>query len=146
MPTKAGGMDGFWKQRYADINNFEQYLTNNGTVILKFFLHVSKQEQKKRLLERIEDSSKNWKFEIGDLNERELWPEYMKSYSEMLRHTSTDSAPWHIIPADKKWFMRAAVSEIILEKLKSLKLHYPEISKEQKRMLVKAKETLENEG
>jgi len=141
-PLKKDTNDEFWKQRYADINHFEQYLHNNGTVILKFFLHVSREEQKQRLLERIEDSAKNWKFDIGDLNERGLWKEYMIAYEEMLKHTSTEIAPWYVIPADKKWFMRTAVSKIITDKLKTLKLSYPKVSKEQKAYLVKARDLL----
>jgi PPK2 family polyphosphate:nucleotide phosphotransferase len=136
----------FWKQRFDDINNFEKYLINQGTVILKFFLHVSPEEQKKRLLERIDDPSKNWKFSIGDVNERALWPKYMEAYEEILKHTSTNAAPWYVIPADKKWFMRTVVSEIIVERLQQLKLHYPVINDEQKADLLKAKEILENEG
>ena len=132
----------FWKQRYEDINNFEQYLTNNGTVILKFFLHVSPEEQKNRLLERIEDPSKNWKFSIKDVYERDRWADYMKAYEETIQHTSTKNAPWYVIPADKKWFMRAAVCDIIVDKMKSLKLNYPKITAEQKADLVKAKELL----
>ncbi len=136
----------FWKQRFDDINNFEKYLSNQGTIILKFFLHVSPEEQKKRLLDRIADSSKNWKFSIGDLHERALWPQYMEAYEEILKHTSTAAAPWYVIPADKKWFMRAAVSDIIVERLQQLKLHYPIINDTQKADLVKAKEMLENKG
>jgi len=136
----------FWKQRFDDINNFEKYLSNQGTIILKFFLHVSPEEQKKRLLDRIADSSKNWKFSIGDLHERALWLQYMEAYEEILKHTSTAAAPWYVIPADKKWFMRAAVSDIIVERLQQLKLHYPIINDTQKADLVKAKEMLENEG
>lgn len=135
----------FWKQRFDDINNFEKYLSNQGTVILKFFLHVSPEEQKKRLLERIDDPSKNWKFSIGDLNERALWPQYMEAYEEILRHTSTKIAPWYVIPADKKWFMRSAVSDIIVERMQQLKLHYPELDESQKADLQKAKEMLGNE-
>lgn len=136
----------FWKQRFDDINNFEKYLHNQGTVILKFFLHVSPDEQKKRLLERIADPAKNWKFSIGDVHERALWPKYMEAYEEILKHTSTEVAPWYVIPADKKWFMRTAVSDIIVERLGQLKLHYPLLNKEQKADLLKAKEILDNEG
>lgn len=136
----------FWKQRFDDINNFEKYLSNQGTIILKFFLHVSPEEQKKRLLDRIADPSKNWKFSIGDVNERALWPQYTEAYEEILKHTSTATAPWYVIPADKKWFMRAAVSDIIVERLQQLKLHYPLINDAQKADLLKAKEMLENEG
>lgn len=141
-PLKKDSGDEFWKQRFNDINHFEQYLQNNGTVILKFFLHVSREEQKQRLLERIDDPAKNWKFDIGDLNERRLWKEYMIAYEEMLKNTSTDIAPWYVIPADKKWFMRTAVSNIITDKLKTLKLSYPKVSKEQKANLAKARDLL----
>lgn len=136
----------FWKQRYDDINNFEKYLVNNGTVVLKFFLHVSKTEQRQRLLERIEDPSKNWKFSINDLKERERWGDYMNAYHEMLQHTSTSYAPWYVIPADKKWFMRVAVSNIIVEKLQSLKLHYPVLNDTQKADLIKARDILAAES
>jgi PPK2 family polyphosphate:nucleotide phosphotransferase len=145
FPANPGKDDEFWKKRYTDINNFEQYLHNNGTIILKFFLHVSPNEQKQRLLERIDDPSKNWKFNIDDLKSRAQWKEYMNAYEEMLKNTSTEAAPWYVIPADKKWFMRTAVSNIIIDKLKSLKIHYPRISKEQKADLLKAKEMLNQE-
>ena len=141
-PVSKEKMEEFWKQRYSDINHFEQHLNNNGTIILKFFLHVSHQEQKQRLLDRIDDPSKNWKFNISDMDERGLWKEYMIAYEELLKHTSTDVSPWYVIPADKKWFMRAAISDIIVDKLKSLKLSYPKISKEQKSNLLKVKEML----
>jgi polyphosphate kinase 2 (PPK2 family) len=135
----------FWKQRFEDIRNFEQYLINNGTVIMKFFLHVSKEEQKQRLLDRINDPSKNWKFQSGDLPERALWPKYMEAYEDMFRHTSTDFAPWYIIPADKKWFMRTIVGKIIIQRLQALKLSYPAITAAQKADLLKAKDLLLNE-
>lgn len=120
----------FWKQRYRQINDFERYLTENGTVILKFFLHVSKEEQKKRFLDRLNDESKNWKFSAADVKERQYWDMYMKAYSEVLTETSTNLAPWHVIPADNKWFMRYAVGQIICERMESLDLHYPKLSKE----------------
>jgi len=134
----------FWKQRYKDISNYEKYLTNNGTVILKFFLNVSEEEQKSRLLERINDETKNWKFSGNDLKERELWSDYMSSYEDMFKNTSTKYAPWYIIPADNKWFMRNTVSKIINEKLESLNLKYPTINDEQKTNLEKAKNILLN--
>ena len=118
----------FWKSRYRQINNFERYLTENGTVILKFFLNVSKDEQKKRFMERLEDPAKNWKFSSADILEREFWEDYMKAYSDMLTETSTTHAPWYVIPADNKWFMRHAVANIISEKMKQLDLHYPILS------------------
>lgn len=118
----------FWKSRYRQINNFERYLTENGTVILKFFLNVSKDEQKKRFMERLEDPAKNWKFSSADILEREFWEDYMNAYSDMLTETSTTHAPWYVIPADNKWFMRHAVANIISEKMKQLDLHYPVLS------------------
>jgi polyphosphate kinase 2 (PPK2 family) len=142
LPAKPEKSDKFWNRRYEDINNFEQFLTNNGTVILKFFLNVSLDEQKNRLLERIDDPSKNWKFSIKDVYERDRWADYMKAYEEAIQHTSTQQAPWYVIPADKKWFMRAAVCDIIVDKMKSLKMSYPKINAEQKADLVKAKELL----
>ncbi len=145
IPVNPEDDEKFWKQRFEDINNFEKYLTHNGTVILKFFLHVSPEVQKERQLDRIDDSSKNWKFSIRDLNERSLWPAYMAAYEDMLKHTSTNEAPWYVIPADKKWFMRTAVSHIIVDKIKSLKLHYPPLTRQQKAELGKAREMLNNE-
>jgi len=121
----------FWKDRYESIRSFEKHLVANGTVILKFFLHVSKEEQKQRFLDRIEDPSKNWKFSAGDLKERALWDKYMSAYEEAIRETSTDYAPWHVIPADKKWYARLAISEIIGDALKALDLKYPVLPKEE---------------
>ena len=105
--------NGFWKRRYRQINDFERYLTENGTVIIKFFLNVSKAEQKKRFMERLNDESKNWKFSSADVKERQYWDDYMKAYSDVLTETSTEIAPWYVIPADNKWFMRYAVGQII---------------------------------
>jgi len=132
----------FWKNRYESIRSFEKHLTNNGVVILKFFLHVSKDEQKKRFLDRIEDPAKNWKFSSGDIKERALWDEYMKAYEEALNETSTDEAPWYVIPADKKWYTRLAVSQIIAEKLKSLDLQFPKLPKAEAETLAGYKEQL----
>ncbi|MBB6237856.1 PPK2 family polyphosphate:nucleotide phosphotransferase [Pedobacter sp. AK013] len=115
----------FWQQRYKSIKNFEEHLTANGTVILKFFLNVSKDEQKQRFLERIDDPTKNWKFSSGDIKERALWDKYMEAYQDAINETSTAESPWYIIPADKKWFARLAISEIIEDKLKSLDLKFP---------------------
>lgn len=117
--------DAFWKNRYESIKNFEKHLTDNGTTILKFFLHVSKDEQKQRFLDRIEDPAKNWKFSSGDIKERALWDKYMDAYEKTIKETSTENAPWYIIPADKKWYTRLAVSQIIDETLEKLKLKYP---------------------
>ncbi|MBK8944860.1 MAG: polyphosphate kinase 2 family protein [Ignavibacteriae bacterium] len=120
-----------WKDRYEQIRNFEKHLSQNGTVILKFFLNVSKEEQKKRFLERLEKPSKNWKFSSADLKERELWDNYQKCYEEAISETSTKFAPWFVIPADHKWFTRLAISEIIIDKLKKLKIEYPTLDEEQ---------------
>ena len=136
----------FWQQRYRSINEMEQHLSHNGTVILKFFLHVSKEEQKERFLKRINRPDKNWKFSMSDMEERQYWDDYQSAFEQAIHHTSTDYAPWHIIPADHKWFMRAAVSEIITDKLKSLNLRYPQVTEAQLENLAKAKEILEGGG
>jgi len=133
----------FWNERYEQINNFERTIYQNGTHILKFFLHLSKDEQKERLLDRLNNADKNWKFSSADLGARAQWDEYQKAYEEMLEKTSTNYAPWYIIPADKKFFARVAIGEIIVEKLKSLDLRYPE--PETAEELAKAKESLMNE-
>lgn len=132
----------FWKKRYRQINDFEKHLTENGTLVLKFFLNVSQDEQEKRFLARLEDESKNWKFSASDLKERKYWDNYMKAYSDMLTHTSTDEAPWYVIPADNKWFMRYAVGQIICDKMQELKLHYPILSDAAKADIEKAKNEL----
>lgn len=118
----------FWKKRYEQINNFEKHLTENGTLILKFFLNVSHKEQEKRFLARLEDESKNWKFSSSDLKEREFWDDYMQAYSDMLTETSTENSLWYVIPADNKWFMRYIVSQIICHKIGELDLHYPKLT------------------
>lgn len=137
--------DAFWKSRYDSIRNFEKHLTDNGVTILKFFLHVSKEEQKQRFLERIEDPTKNWKFSSGDIKERALWDKYMEAYENVLNETSTDYAPWYVIPADKKWYTRLAVSQIIAETLKGLKLEYPVLAKEEVDKLAACKAQLLSE-
>jgi PPK2 family polyphosphate:nucleotide phosphotransferase len=131
-----------WDERFAHINDFERYLSENGTVVLKFFLHVSRKVQKKRFLERIADPSKNWKFSAADVRERGFWTEYMDAYEEVFTHTSTEWAPWHIIPADNKSFMRLAVASIIAETMEGLTLDYPMLSPRQKRELAAAKRLL----
>jgi PPK2 family polyphosphate:nucleotide phosphotransferase len=131
-----------WQERFAHINDFERYLVENGTVVLKFFLNVSRKEQKQRFLDRIEDPTKNWKFSAVDVQERGFWKDYMKAYEDVFTHTSTDWAPWHIIPADNKWFMRAAVASIIAETMEGLTLDYPMLSTEQKKALAAAKRKL----
>ncbi|NWF59601.1 MAG: polyphosphate kinase 2 family protein [Fischerella sp.] len=134
-----------WKQRFEEINNFEKYLVNNGIVVLKFFLNVSKEEQKRRFLKRIELPEKNWKFSTSDARERQFWDDYMEAYEDVFNYTSTELAPWHIIPADHKWFTRTAVAYFIYEKMKSLNLAYPKVSEEHYAELLKAKEMLETE-
>lgn len=135
----------FWHNRYHDINEFERHLVENGTIVLKFFLHVSKKEQKKRFLDRINNPSKNWKFTINDIQERKYWNDYMKAYEDIFLKTSTEYAPWYIIPADHKWFMRLIVSEIFVQAMEKLQLSYPDVSEAQKAELTKAKTILENE-
>lgn len=137
--------DRIWDHRFEDIRNWEKYLTRNGTVIRKFYLHVSKDEQKRRFLARLEEPEKNWKFQAGDVKERALWDDYQRAYEDMLGSTSTTYAPWHIIPADHKWFARLAVADIIIDTLRSMKLHYPKISKETRAGLDAARQSLENE-
>jgi PPK2 family polyphosphate:nucleotide phosphotransferase len=132
----------FWLQRYNDINNFEKYLTNNGTLVLKFFLNVSKEEQKKRFLKRIEDPAKNWKFSDRDVEERKFWSDYQLAYEQTFLHTSTAIAPWYIIPADHKWFMQVVVCQIIIEKLNSLGIEYPELSAKQSENIERGKQLL----
>ena len=131
-----------WEHRYEDINQFEKHLTRNGTVILKFFLHVSKKEQKRRLLERLEDPAKHWKFSAADLAERAFWSEYVEAYEDALSATSTKQAPWFIIPADHKWVARLLVSEILTRTIQGLRLKFPELTKEQSIALAKAKKLL----
>lgn len=121
----------FWAKRYESIRNFEKHLVENGTTIIKFFLHVSKDEQKQRFLDRIDDQTKNWKFSAGDLKERALWDKYMDAYQEAIRETSTDAAPWYVIPADKKWYARLAISQVIDETLQDMKLKFPELPAEE---------------
>jgi len=144
IPDKFNNKN-IWKQRYEQINNFEEYLYENGIVVIKFFLHVSKEEQKKRFIERIEDPAKNWKFSPGDIEERKYWDEYQKAYEEAISATSKKHFPWYVIPADKKWFARLAVSEIIVREMKKLRPDYPKLSEEQLLDLEKSKQSLMNE-
>ncbi len=135
--------DKFWEKRYRQINDFEREIFENGTHILKFFLNVSKDEQKQRFLDRLNEPDKNWKFSSGDLVERKFWDKYRKTYEEMLTNTSTEYAPWYVIPADHKWFSRMAIGEIIVKKLRSLNLRFPE--PEDPKKLEDAKKQLESE-
>ena len=131
-----------WEQRYEDINAYEQYLTRNGVVIRKFFLHLSKEEQKKRFLSRLEDPKKNWKFSMADVNERGFWSDYQEAYDEMIRNTATKHAPWHIVPADKKWFSQLIVASAIIQTLDEIHLSFPEVEKGKKKELENVRESL----
>ncbi len=134
-----------WQERFEDINAYERYLTRNGTVVLKFFLHLSKAEQKKRFLERIVTPEKNWKFLPDDLRDRTRWADYQKAYEAMLKHTNTSHAPWYVIPADKKWFTRMVVADIIVRTLKDLHLKPPAVSSQHRLELARARRFLEKE-
>jgi len=127
--------DDIWKERFRQVNDYEKYLHENGFVVIKLFLHISKDEQKRRLLSRIEDKSKNWKFSEADLKEREYWDAYMNCYEKLLENTSTSHNPWYIIPADKKWFGRFLISEIIVKQLEKLNIAYPQLDEKQKQSL-----------
>ena len=131
-----------WKERFQDIRSFERYLTRNGVVIRKFFLHVSKGEQKRRFLERLENPEKNWKFSANDIKERAFWVDYMTAYEDMIRRTSTAEAPWYVVPADNKWFTRTVVAAAVIEALDALNLHYPKVSNEKLKELAAAKQVL----
>ncbi len=135
----------FWLRRFKQINRFEKNLAQNGTIILKFFLNVSKEEQKKRFLERIDDPEKNWKFSFGDIKERALWDKYQSAYEEAINATSTICAPWHIIPADDKWYTRLAIAAVIHRQFEALKIDYPEINDIQKNELLQARRQLMEE-
>lgn len=141
LPPKTKTKD-LWKQRFKDISNFERYLTHNGTMVLKFFLHISKEEQRQRFLKRIEDQEKNWKFSLKDVEERSHWDEYMAAYEDTIRHTASKYAPWYVVPADNKWFTRLVVASAIVEKLNALDLEYPSLTKEELKELENAKQAL----
>ena len=133
---------GIWDERFEDIRNFEQYLAKNGVVVRKFFLHVSKKEQKRRFLERIDDQKKNWKFSSNDANERDFWDDYMKAYEEMIQQTATKDAPWYVVPADNKWFTRVVVGAAVIEALADLDLAYPKVDEGKLKELAAAKNKL----
>ena len=132
-----------WQERFEDIRNFEQYLTRNGTVVLKFFLHLSKKEQKRRFMERLEDPDKHWKFSSSDMAERAFWDQYMEAYEDMIQHTATPNAPWYVVPADNKWFTRVVVAAAIIQALSGLDLKFPEVGKPKLKELAAAKAALE---
>jgi len=135
-----------WEERYEDIRDIERYLARNGTLVLKFFLNVSKAEQKKRFMERLDNPDKNWKFELGDVRERGHWDEYMEAYEDMIRATATPDAPWYVIPADNKWFTRLAVAGAIIDGLAGLKLHYPRVDSAKRAELAVARTELERQN
>lgn len=135
-----------WKERFESINDFERHLSRNGTVVLKFFLHVSKEEQRRRFLSRLDEPAKNWKFEMADVAERGHWDAYMRAYEEMIRHTSTDEAPWLVVPADHKWYARLVVADAVVERLDRLGLAFPEVTDAKREELAEARTALEAEG
>jgi PPK2 family polyphosphate:nucleotide phosphotransferase len=141
IPEELVGKD-LWKKRFEDIGNTEKYLTRNGVVIRKFFLNLSKKEQKRRFLQRLENPEKNWKFSAADVRERECWGDYMKAYEEMIAATSTKAAPWYVVPADNKWYTRVVVAAAIVDTLKGLKLEYPKLTPEERKQLEAAKREL----
>ena len=142
LPPSILNSKDFWNQRFEGIRNFEHYLTNNGVVLLKFFLHVSKEEQQERFLARIDDPAKNWKFSMHDVKEREHWDEYMHAYEETVRHTATDYAPWYVVPADRKWFTRLVVASAIVHRMNGLGLSYPKLDEDELKALAIAREAL----
>ena len=131
-----------WKERFQDIRSFERYLSRNGILIRKFFLHVSKKEQKRRFLERVENAAKNWKFSANDLKERGFWGQYMEAYEDMIRQTATPEAPWYVVPADNKWFTRVVIAAAVIDGMASLDLSYPKVSKEKVKELAAVREEL----
>ncbi|MNK56802.1 Polyphosphate kinase 2 [compost metagenome] len=135
----------FWENRFESIRNFEKHLANNGTKIIKIFLNVSKEEQKERFLDRINEEDKNWKFSSADITERGFWDDYQKVYENAINETSTESAPWFVIPADKKWFTRVAAIQIIIDQLEEMNLKFPELSDKEKKGLAESKAKLESE-
>jgi PPK2 family polyphosphate:nucleotide phosphotransferase len=141
LPPQLVGKN-IWEERFEDIRNFEQYLARNGVVVRKFFLHVSKKEQKQRFLERIDDPLKNWKFSSNDANERDFWEDYMKAYEAMIQETATKDAPWYVVPADNKWFTRVVVAAAVIETLASLDLAYPKVDEGKLKELAAAKKKL----
>ena len=141
LPPKLMG-DDIWKHRFHDIRHYEEYLARNGVVVRKFFLHLSKQEQKRRFLERLENPEKNWKFSASDIKERAYWDDYMRAYEEMIRHTASDVAPWYVVPADNKWFTRLVVAAAVIDTLDSLDLAYPTLSDEARASLAAAHQQL----
>jgi PPK2 family polyphosphate:nucleotide phosphotransferase len=146
LPPRIRDAKNIWRQRFKQINNFEEYLTENGFHVMKFFLHLSKEKQRERLLERLEVPEKKWKFSMNDITERARWDEYMSAYEDAITQTNKSHAPWYIIPADERWFSALVVADLVLDKLKSLKLRYPHVSSEGKKEMEKARKALTREG
>jgi len=146
LPPRIRDAKNIWRQRFAQINNFEQYLTENGVHVMKFFLHLSKEKQRERLLERLEAPEKKWKFSMNDVEERARWDEYMSAFEDALTRTSTKDAPWYIVPADHRWFSSLVVAELVVAKLKSLNLRYPPVSSDGKKEMEKARKLLARDG
>jgi PPK2 family polyphosphate:nucleotide phosphotransferase len=145
LPPKFVGKR-IWEERLADIARFEDYLTRQGVVILKFFLHVSREEQKKRFMKRLDNPEKNWKFSPADIHERKFWPDYMRSFEEAIRATASEHAPWYVVPADNRWFTRLVVAAAIVETVEALDLAYPKVSAEQKKELAVLRAALERDA
>jgi PPK2 family polyphosphate:nucleotide phosphotransferase len=145
LPDQIKNDENIWQKRFEQIRNFETYLTDNGTRVIKFFLNVSKEEQKQRFLSRIETPEKNWKFTDADVKERGFWDDYQTAYTEAIAATSTDASPWYVLPADHKWFTRLAVSEVICHTLEGMDLKYPEVSEAHLAMLAESKKKLMSE-
>jgi PPK2 family polyphosphate:nucleotide phosphotransferase len=144
LPSRLITKD-IWQERFASINDFERHLARNGTAVRKFFLHVSKEEQRKRFEERLDRPEKNWKFELGDVQERAHWDRYQKAYEDMIRHTATPHAPWYVVPADHKWFTRLVVAAAVVDALEDLKLEWPEVDSAKRKELATAREALASE-
>src|SRR5215470_10077042 len=144
LPKKLITKD-IWEERFYDINTYERYLTRNGIAVAKFFLHVSRKEQKRRFLERLTEPEKNWKFSVADVQERQHWDEYQNAYEDMIRNTAHKHAPWYVVPADNKWFTRLVVSEAVVETLKDMNLKYPKVEGQLKAELEKARKQLQSE-
>jgi PPK2 family polyphosphate:nucleotide phosphotransferase len=144
LPKQLAGKD-IWQRRFEDIRNFERHLANSGTLVLKFFLNVSREEQRQRFLARIDEPGKRWKFSMGDVEERKLWPQYIAAYEETIRATSRPEAPWHVVPADHKWFTRLVVASALVGALESLKLEFPKVESKALNALQAARKALENE-
>jgi PPK2 family polyphosphate:nucleotide phosphotransferase len=145
LPESLAG-DGIWKRRFRDIRAFERHLANSGTVVLKFFLHMSKAEQARRFLDRIDEEDKNWKFSHADLENRALWDDYMQAYEDAIRHTARRHAPWHVVPADNKWYARMVISSVLSEALAAIDPQFPSVTKEERTRMQQARETLAREA